>query len=67
MSESSKAYLKRLTAVRANVATLTNLLDAHALDQGDHPTDWGYAGDLHHVDTVLSDLVQFLGNGDGME
>ena len=67
MTESNKTYLKRLTATRANVAALTSLLDSHALDQADHPTDWGYAGDLHHVDEVLSDLVRFLGYGEGME
>ncbi len=54
------AYIARLASVVANVQALTDLVKKHSDRQAASPANWGFAGDLAHVDEQLADLVAFL-------
>ncbi len=54
------AYTARLASTVANLRTLADLLRNHSERQAVRPTDWGFAGDLAHVDDKVGELVEFL-------
>lgn len=54
------AYRQRGQAVEALLDELRGKLDAHAQRAAVDPSNWGYAGDLGHVEEVLRDLAAFM-------
>jgi hypothetical protein len=54
------AYRQRRHAVAALLEELRGKLDAHAQRAAAGPANWGYAGDLGHVEEVLRDLAAFM-------
>ena len=54
------AYQQRRQAVDALLEELRGKLDAHAQRAAADPANWGYAGDLGHVEEVLRDLAAFM-------
>lgn len=56
----AEVYAEKQTAVKEMLAQLGRLADAHALQQGKRPWDWGYVGDLTHVEERLKEVVGFL-------
>jgi len=56
----SQCYETRFNRIRASLDELRDQLTLHAAQQEVHPGDWGFAGDLAHVDVALADLVRFL-------
>ncbi len=54
------AYRQRRQAVEAMLNELRGKLDAHAQRAAADPQNWGYAGDLGHVEEVLRDLAAFM-------
>jgi len=67
MSETNKTrpttaantYRQRRQTVDALLEELRGKLDAHAKRAEADPKNWGYAGDLGHVEEVLRDLAAF--------
>lgn len=53
-------YRQRRQAVDALLEGLRDKLDAHAQRAAADPANWGYAGDLGHVEEVLRDLTAFM-------
>lgn len=56
----SGAYSLRLREVKIKLARIAAAIDAHAGRQQKDPTNWGYPGDLGHVDEKIDDIVKFL-------
>ena len=52
------------TSSFAQEGTAAHELGEICLKSGDDPADWGYVGDLFHVDSVLERLCTFLGGED---
>ena len=60
MSAADEVYSEKHTAVKGLLIKLDNLLDAHYQQQAKRPSDWGYVGDLAHVEERLKEVVGFL-------
>lgn len=60
MSAASEVYQEKQTAVRRLLLDLVNMADAHRRRQLQEPNDWGYVGDLAHVEERLKEVVGFL-------
>ena len=54
------AYRQRRQAVAALLDELRKKIDAHAQRATADPANWGFAGDLGHVEEVLRDLTAFM-------
>jgi len=54
------AYRQRRQAVDALLDELRKKIDIHAQRAAVDPSNWGYAGDLGHVEEVLRDLAAFM-------
>ncbi len=54
------AYRQRRRSVNALLDELRKKIDAHAQRAAADPANWGYAGDLGHVEEVLRDLAAFM-------
>jgi len=59
-SNAADAYRRRTHAIDALLEELRKKIDAHAQNAAADPADWGYAGDLGHVERALRDLVAFV-------
>jgi len=55
-----ETYRQRRETVDALLSELRGKLDAHAKRAAADPKNWGYAGDLGHVEEVLRDLAAFM-------
>lgn len=55
-----QAYQRNLADLRTNLAKIAAGLERHATEQAAEPRDWGYAGDLSHVNERLNDIASFL-------
>lgn len=55
------AYSARVAAVDALLDRLDVQMAAHRNVAGRYPEDWGYAGDIAHVEELLTEVVAFLG------
>lgn len=53
-------YQQRRETVDALLGELRGKLDVHAKRAAADPKNWGYAGDLGHVEEVLRDLAAFM-------
>jgi hypothetical protein len=54
-------FKAKMKVVRGQVKKLEDALDKEATKQAKDPKNWGYVGDLGHVDEVLTDLLSFFG------
>jgi len=55
-----EAYRKRHTAVLQLLGQLGDLVVVHHRRQLQEPLDWGYVGDLAHVEERLQEIVDCL-------
>ena len=53
-------YRQRRQTVDALLDELRKKIDTHAQRAAADPSNWGYAGDLGHVEEVLRDLTAFM-------
>ncbi|MBK8987344.1 MAG: hypothetical protein IPM39_14920 [Chloroflexi bacterium] len=60
MSAADEVYQEKHTAVRHLIANMVLSVEAHRLKQQADPNDWGYVGDLAHVEERLKEVVGFL-------
>jgi len=65
MNAASEVYQEKQTAVHRLLVELDKLAQAHRLQQALRPADWGYVGDLAHVEERLREVVGFLRPLDG--
>lgn len=56
----AETYRQRRETVDALLGELRSKLDAHAKRAAAAPQNWGYPGDLGHVEEVLRDLAAFM-------
>ncbi len=67
MSAANEVYEEKQTAVAQLLVELGSLAEAHWQQQAKRPSDWGYVGDLAHVEERLKEVIGFLrpgGEGD---
>jgi len=67
MSTASEVYQEKHTAVLQLLGELGDLLVVHHRQQLQEPLDWGYVGDLAHVEERLKEVVGFLRPVDGSD
>jgi sugar phosphate isomerase/epimerase len=60
MNAANDVYQEKQTAVHRLLAELDRLAEAHGAQQAQRPADWGYVGDLAHVEERLKEVVGFL-------
>lgn len=58
--DAHRLYLARLGEARERIAALKGELNRHQADAKRDPADYGYAGDLAHVNAKLDEIWQFL-------
>lgn len=61
MTTASEAYAQRATTVNQQLDELRQCLTAHAARQAGQPLNYGFAGDLGHVEQELRGLLEFFG------
>lgn len=57
----NEAYIKEARRVRDQLSEVYNRLKAHELHQAKQPRNWGFVGDLEHVNEVLFNLLDTFG------
>lgn len=55
-----EAYLENLVACKRKLDELHRALAAHKREEAADPRNWGYAGDLGHVNEKLGEVLDFL-------
>ena len=60
MSAADEVYQEKHAAVLQQLAQLGGLMVIHHRQQLQEPNDWGYVGDLAHVEERLKEVVGFL-------
>jgi hypothetical protein len=61
LTDAQKAYAQHQEWIAQMLARLDTLLEQHARQAAEKPTNWGFAGDLGHVEEILDKAVTFLG------
>ena len=61
MTTADNQYKAHQASIRELMATLEARLAKHETKASADPSNWGYAGDLGHIETDLKELVRFLG------
>ena len=62
MTTAQSEYQARQTRIQALVLQLQTTLASHSTMAASQPLNWGYAGDLGHVESRLQELVEFFQN-----
>ena len=57
------AYTRLTREINAQIRNLEFRLQIHEGIHRDHPSNWGYPGDLGHVKEILANAIEFLGSG----
>ena len=60
----AELYAKRLASCRSLLCDISDALEVHQASQLDHVADWGFVGDVAHVEEMLLDVAVFLGIAD---
>lgn len=55
-----ETYHQRLTSIQKSIEILKSKLTEHNKSFEKRPGNWGYVGDLGHIDENLKNLVKFL-------
>jgi len=61
MTTAANMYAHNAASVAERLADIQALLAKHAERQAADARNWGYAGDLSHVDNLLAQVVHALG------
>lgn len=61
MADATKTYASKLHNAHVMLGTISDLLDSHQDRQSRNPWDWGFPGDVGHVNELLAQVVEFLG------
>ena len=60
MTAAQAQYNAHQASIRSLIKQLEAKLDAHEKRASAHPKDWGFAGDVGHVQEKLTELVEFF-------
>lgn len=60
-AQAQREYAARQARIKALMATISAALDDHAVRAAAQPGDWGFAGDLGHIEQQLQDLASGMG------
>jgi len=58
----AQAYTRRAAEIDSQIKTLLEALAAHRRGHEARPWDWGFTGDLGHVQELLVNINDFLAN-----
>jgi len=58
----AQTYDSRFNNIQAEIAVLQKKLEAHNRKQAMDQKNWGHAGDLAHVESLMNQINSFLGN-----
>ena len=62
LRKSEQAYLTRRTVILAKLEAIQHhIYEVSDANEARTPADWGHAGDMAHVNDLLSDITDFLG------
>ena len=60
-AEAKKEYADKSKSVKKLMDRLEKAMKKHEKDFSGEERNWGYVGDLGHIESELADLVRFLG------
>lgn len=60
MKTATERYLEKRHEVEAKLSRLHFLLGQHELARRQRPSDWGFVGDLTHIEYLLDGANEFL-------
>jgi hypothetical protein len=60
MTAAQAQYNAHQASIRRLLKQLEAKLDTHEKQASAHPKNWGFAGDVGHVEEKLSELVEFF-------
>ncbi len=60
MTTAQAQYNAHQASIRRLLKQIEAHLDAHEKKSSAHPADWGYVGDVAHIDTKLKDLAEVI-------
>ena len=60
MTAAQAQYNAHQASIRSLIKQIEAHLDAHEKQSSAHPADWGYVGDVAHIDAKLKDLAECL-------
>lgn len=58
MTTAQTQYNAHQASIRRMLKQIEDHLDAHEKRSSAHPADWGYVGDVSHIDAKLKDLTE---------
>jgi len=58
--DANSDYKKAKAKMEKVMSQLHMKIEKHAMSQKKKPMDYGYVGDMNHITTLLSDMVNFL-------
>ena len=64
MITTSQAYAEHQANIAAQLEAFERMLERHEKQRAEHPTDWGYCGDLGYVEERLGEALAHLGGCD---
>lgn len=62
MATARSEYEARQARIQSKVQQLQARLAQHSTKAATQPQNWGYAGDMGHVEARLQELLDFIGN-----
>jgi hypothetical protein len=60
MTAAQAKYNAHQASIRSLIKQLEAKLDNHEKQASAHPANWGFSGDLGHVEANLTELVEFF-------
>jgi len=54
------AYQKTQKEINKKLNTLNGLLTKHAKKLADDPTNWSFIADLQHINSLLTNIINFI-------
>ena len=63
----AECYSARYAEAQSLLRQISRCLEEHKAKQAKEPTDWGYAGDLGHVNNELAYILAALGDRSAVE
>ena len=59
-TNATEDYKASLADAKKKVSTIESILNSHASKQADKPQDWGFVGDMDHINEILKELIDFF-------
>jgi hypothetical protein len=60
LSKPHDLYVEHQAELQSKLAALTAKIESHAQREAADPTNWGFNGDIIHVNQTLDELLEFM-------